>query len=109
MTSLGFSPPPLMRLIASSSSARSYVRSIEIEDVPVLTMPHMSPSWIRFFSIFRKISRMRGVCWKSMCRSSTNSRNTRPAASLVGRATGRMMPSCTGAGGGASVLYARPP
>src|SRR5688572_8379413 len=36
-------------------------------------------------------------------------RKTRPAASLVGRAAGRMMPSWTGAGGGACTLNTRPP
>src|SRR5262249_40653186 len=69
----------------------------------------MSPSWMRFFEIFLNNSRMRPVFRKSRWRSSTKIRKIRPAASLVGRLCGRMIPSCAGGGGSACMLNARPP
>ena len=70
--------------------------SIEIDDVPVETTPNMSPSWTSMFDIFLNSCRIRGVSLKFMWRSSTKNRKMRPAASLVGLAGGRMMPSCGG-------------
>ena len=82
MMSLGFRPLPAILVIASSSRLRSYVMSIAIDEGPVETMPNMSPSWISVFEMRLKRSRMRPVLRKSRCRSSTNSRKMRPAASL---------------------------
>ena len=101
MISLGFSALPLILLIASSIRLRSYVISTAIDDVPVDTIPNMSPSWTSIVDIFLNNCRIRGVSRKFMCKSSTKNRKMRPAASFLGRAGGRIIPSCGGGGGGA--------
>ena len=69
----------------------------------------MSPSWSSIVFIFSKSCLIRDVSRKFMCRSSTKNRKMRPAASLVGRSGGRMIPSCGAGAGGACRLNVRPP